>query len=171
MVVAVALPLQVVHAQPVHQQQDPAAGARDGGGQMLRREDQRLAVVPQLHGYGEGIGAGGEVVAQYAVERGKDGFARRGGRCQLRFEQRQQLAKQGVDAAADQSGRALDAAIDQSGDAAGRFPAVLAEGAGRAGDVVVHALDQTGQTYRGVDREAAVAANVSRSDMALPGHG
>ncbi len=169
-VVPVAPPLQVVHAKPVHQQQDLAARRGNVGGDILRRQCQRPAVLAQLHRYGQGVGTGGEVIAQHAIERGHYRFAPGGRGGGFPLQQRQQLTQQRIDAAADQPRRALYAAIDQPGDAAGRLLCVLAQRAGDTHDVVMHGFDQPGQAERGVDGQPAVTANVGGADMGFFGH-
>ena len=74
-VVTVALPLQVVHAQAVNQQQQAAAGGRQCGVQRRRGERQRTAFVAQAHRGGERIRARLEVVAEDTIQCRQHRFA------------------------------------------------------------------------------------------------
>ena len=74
---AVSAPLQVVHAQAMHQQQNLACRM----GQVLRQRGlvhgQGLAVMAQAHADGQRIGGVQQLVTEHAVKRRQQGFALR----------------------------------------------------------------------------------------------
>ena len=76
-VVAVALPADIAHAQAVHQQQHATWHAFFCKAGAQRRQVQRLAVLAQLHGDGQRVAAAQQVVAQHTVERGHQRIAAR----------------------------------------------------------------------------------------------
>ncbi len=74
-IVPVARPLQIVHAQTVYQYEQPAIDVWNGSLQRSRFELQRVAIASKTHRGGERIARGGEVVTQHAVQCGNDRLA------------------------------------------------------------------------------------------------
>jgi hypothetical protein len=74
---AAALPLLIVHAQAMHQQQDARARLRDRCRQRCFREFERPAGMTQRHRGCQRIAAAREVIAQHAIEGRQHRFALR----------------------------------------------------------------------------------------------
>jgi hypothetical protein len=151
MVVPLAPPLPVVHAQPVQQHQHTLAGARKARRQGAARQHQRLAVAAQLHALRQRISGGRQMVAQHAVERGHHGVTARAARAAL--DRLGQQAQQGRGAQPDPAGDAVHAAIDQPRQAT---RALIRRTGQRALDARMHGLDQTHQ------RQAALGGQTGR---------
>jgi hypothetical protein len=160
-VVACALPLQVVHAQAVHQQQHLAGGLATGAqcGQV-----QCVAVLAQFHGQGQGVGIGGQAVAHHAVQCGQQCLAFGRGRrlrthaCAL--QRGLQPPQCGLHAHVHPMRHPVDALVHQAGDAA------CAPRRGRAGQAqgvqhrAVHALGNARHARRRLCGQARRAAQV-----------
>jgi len=76
-VVAAAPPLQVVHAEPVHEHHGPARGIGNSFAQGLAVEIERAAVHAQRHRNRQRVARCFEMVAADAVDRRERGFALR----------------------------------------------------------------------------------------------
>ena len=83
-IVSLALPLQIVHAQAVHQHDQLAAGVRDRRGQRLAFARQRVTVPTQVHGDRQRVVRRRQVVAEHAVQRGEQRLAPRPACCARR---------------------------------------------------------------------------------------
>ena len=75
MVVALARPLQIVHAQPMNQDQEFAARVLDLLAHCGLIQVQGLSVDAKAHVDGEWIARFGEVVAKHAIQYGQHGLA------------------------------------------------------------------------------------------------
>src|SRR5581483_12343337 len=78
-IVSVAAPLQITHAQAVHEQQDSSCRGGNRRAQRFASQRERLATAAQGHRNRKRVGCFAKVVAQYAVQRRKHRFAVRGG--------------------------------------------------------------------------------------------
>ena len=161
-VVAVAFPLPVVHAQAVDQQEKPAARARKRCGRRGAVERHRRAGVPHFHLCRERIAGCGEVVPEHAVQSGDDRIALLRRR-PLR-DQRHERAEQRVEARADNARHAADRAVDEPGDARGPPVRRGSEEQRRPGDRSMHRLDDVGQPGGRVDGETLEAVQVGGQD-------
>jgi hypothetical protein len=74
LIVGLRAPLQIVHAQAVHQQHHFASGLGQG---QRGLQVERCALAAQCHWRGQRVVVGGQVVAQHAIERGQHGLALR----------------------------------------------------------------------------------------------
>ena len=168
-IVPVAPPLQIAHAQPVHQQQNLAGRIGNCFRQGAARQFQRLTIAPKLHRDRQRIGAVGKMIAKHAIQRRKHRFAlsRRG----VATEQRYQPTEQRIDAAADQARDAANGFVYKSRNSLRRLLRGLAENARRAQDIVMHGFDQAGQAKRRIDHEAAGAAKIGCANVGFFGHG
>ena len=141
MIVARALPLQVVHAKAV--QQHEQSRRRSGQARTHREafEQQRAAGVPKRHRNRQRVVGGGQVVAQHAVERGDDRLALRVGRL-ARVGCRQRRAKpaeQRLGAAAHHARDAAHRLVDQAREAARALVGRWRAGPGRCGRLAMRA--------------------------------
>ena len=108
------------------------------------------------------------MIAKHAIQRRQHRLALR--RRSASTEQRHQLPEHRIDAAADQTRNAADGFVYKSSNPLGRLLRRLAKDARRAQDIVMHGLDQTGQTQRGVDRETTGAAQVGSMEVGFFRH-
>ena len=159
-VVPAPVPLQVVHAQAVHQQQHLSAGVRDRGGQRACLQRQRDSVPAHAHADRERVLRSREIVAQHAVQRGERGFA--SAPCTPRAEQRIERGEQAIEQVTDKADHAADAPIDQPRDAGGAPRFRWDENAGNAGDAVVHRFDDVDHACDGIDRQSTQSTQVGR---------
>ena len=111
-VVPLAAPSGVVHAEAVNEEDEPSRRLRDDGGESPRVRLEGLAVPPQVHRDRERVAARLEVVAQDPVERREERVA--AGRGLQLAEERRELREGGVDAAPDEPGHAADVAVDDA---------------------------------------------------------
>ena len=165
-VVAGALPLQVVHAQAVHQQQHLAGGCTRG---LQRRQVKRAAPLAQRHRHGQRVAVGSQAVTHHAIEGRQHGLALgqwRGVRSAQRalqegFEPQQRGLQPGI----DQACHAVDTAVDHAGE-----PARTAR-LGRAGQAhgaehrLVHALDDARHASRGLGGQTRRAAQIAGTQL------
>ena len=168
-IVALALPLQVVHAQAVDQHDQLAAGARNRRGQRLAFGRQPHAVPAQAHGDRQRVARCRQVVAEDAVERGERRLA--AGPCASLAEQRCKPRQQSVEALAHQPDHTVDAAINQARDA-GR--PVLPGPADHPRDncnLVMHRLDEVDDPGDGGDGQPVDPAKIGSSDTRHLDHG
>ena len=175
------LPLQVVHAQAMHQQQQPSARLRHRAREGHGVEVERLPVAAQRHPDRQRVGGARQVVAQHAVERrqkrgagsrvhrrGRVGgirLGRSGGIGCAVHKQRLQRAQQCIQAAAHGARDAAHAAVDQARhavDGGGRRRTCRPRG--RVRHAQVQRLHQFGHADGGVDGHFAHATQ--RGDMA-----
>ncbi len=157
-IVAVALPLQVVQAQPVDQHKHAARGLRKRRRQRIRCKRERRASDAERHRNGQRIRGFVEVIAEHPVERRQDGLALWRGR-PLRHE-RGDDAEQRVDTAADEPGHASYRPVDETGDSSRSCGGWRAGNAGYAQDRTVDGFDEVGHAHRRVARQAMQSARV-----------
>jgi hypothetical protein len=162
------LPLQVIHAQAVNQQQHFA------GGWQIRWQGlpflplvQGQATVAQAHGGGQRVAAVGQAVTHYAIECGQHGFAlgRAGLGVVCRIKQGLQLAQHRVQAVADELRDALHAFVNQPGDATGLRRCFTAWCAQRFPDRLVHAFCNAGHAGGGLRCQLGHAPKVGRAQV------
>ena len=173
-VVAVALPLQIVHAQAVHQHQQVRAGRGPAHRQRGGFDQHRPAFAAQGHRRRQRVGGCHEVIAQHAVERRHDRFAlpacagRAGGieRIGSNGERRHQQREQRVDAAAHHPRDAANRLVDQAGDAARAAVGRCRREPGQPADAFVHRLHQVREAGGRVGRQAHGTAQVGNARLA-----
>jgi hypothetical protein len=173
MVVARALPLQVIHAQTVQQHQQARRGLGQTRAHREAFEHQVAARVSKRHRNRQRIVGGGQMVAQHAIERSNDGFAlgtRRLPRIR-RHQLRDQPAEQRLGAAAHHARDAAHRLVHQAREAARalRVRGRAAQGR-KACDTGVHRLDEARQAGHRVGGQAGGAAQVGGLQERL-GHG
>ena len=100
-IVALASPLQIVHAQSVDQHRDLASWIGERGGQRGAVDRDRDPALAQLHWNGQRIAGRHQIVSEDAVDGRQNGLTFLRGRA-IR-EQRREYAEQGIDAASDQA--------------------------------------------------------------------
>src|SRR5208283_1488982 len=169
MVVVLARPFQVAHAEPVDEHGEFSGRLRERVGQRASLERERPAVAAEPHFERERIGGFGKMVADDPVEHGERDLppARDRPIVRLRVEER----RGGADAFAGQPERAADAAIDEPRHPA-RQPLRERGETGRIEDGIVHMLDHPGEALRRVGGEAAEAEGVGeRNCRGLRRHG
>jgi len=158
-VMAVARPLQIVHAEAMHEHEQLRARVRHRGGESRAAGRERLAFTAYAHRDRERVFRRGQVVAEHTVHHGHQAFARRR-RLHL-LERGGHRAQREVEAAAHRARDATDALVNQPGDAIHRATDDrAAQLRRRARDVGVNRLDQPGEARRGVDRQTACAAKI-----------
>ncbi len=150
------LPLQLVHAQAVHQQQHTRRQRA-----RQRFEMQRAAVQAQAHRRRQRVVVGGEPVADDAVQRRQQrGPARRLVEPRRGIGCGHQVRQHALGAAAHQPRHAAHAAVHGSGQAA-RAPGQRAAGkADRGPHRAVHALGNVRHAQRGIGGQPHDAAQV-----------
>ena len=167
-VLAFALPLQVVHAQAVQQYHQAASGGWQRGVQRRRLQRQHTAFVAQAHCSGERIRTRREVVAEDAIQCRQHCFPFAGHRLASGWQHRRQAAdgtEQSVQAAPHQARDTADALVDEPADAQDAAHAAVLRCAGHGGDALVHGLHQVGQAERGISRQACGAPQVRQVAM------
>ena len=167
MVMAVAPPLQVTHAQAVREHDDACARSLDVAREGGAIEFERAAVAAQAHADAERIAGCREMVADHAVECRQQGFTRGRGPRLTRFRHPRQHA---MHTATDTARHAADAAVNQTGDAARRLGDFRTEHGRQARDVVMQVLAEVGHADRRLDRELTPGAQVVTTHGQLSGH-
>jgi hypothetical protein len=167
-VVPALRPLQVVHAQAMHQQQQLATGL---AGRVQRERVQRLTLLAQQHRQGQRVVVGQQPVAQHAVEGRQHRFALdihlAGRRVQDALQPGFEPAQRGLQAGVDPARRAAHAAVDQTGQAAsppGRTATQPQAGVHR----LVHPLDDMGDARGRLGGQARRGTQVGGAQL-LPG--
>ena len=155
-IVAVASPVLLVEAEPVHDDEQPPGGACQRVGRPLRIDSR--TVMPEAHLDRERVPGAYEVIAVDPVDGRDPGVAGSGG---LALRQHRGNRRQPhVEAPPDDSRRAADAAINEAREPArGVGPRRPKRHVPKL-DRVVHLLDQVGDADRGVDGESRGAAQV-----------
>ncbi len=161
-VVAIAAPLQVAAAQPVHEQEDVAVGPRDGLGEGLPVSSSGC---PSRRNR-MGIASGFAVAARWSPSTPFSAAMQRlaHGRGRLLVQERSEPPENDIDPAPDEARHSADAAVDQARDAGGLLHGP-ARNARDAGNVPVHGLDHAGQANDAVDGEAAVAVKIRAANV------
>ena len=167
-IVAFAPPLQVVHAQTVDEQEDPASRPRDRALERRALEVERLAVVAQRHLDRERIAAVSEVVTEHAVQCREHRFALE--RRRAATDQWRELSEQRINAAADKPRDAADRPVDEPGDAARGCLRRRTQRARPSQNVVMHGLDEARQAEGRIDGETAESADVGAANVRLLGN-
>ena len=168
-IVPLALPLQVVHAQAVQQHDQLAAGLRDRRGQRLAFARQGDAVPAQAHGDRQRVVRCRQVVAEHAVQRGEQRLAPRPGAALA--EQGLEPRQQAVEAVPDEADHAVDAPVDQARDAGRPVPLRPGKQSRDAGDVVMHRLDQVDDAGDAGDGQPVDPAKIGSVYPELLDHG
>jgi hypothetical protein len=158
MIVAVARPLQIVHAQAVYQHDQLRAGVGDRVRQSIRAQRERLACVMQLHRQSQRIAGGLEVIAEHAVQRRDDRFAL----CRGAWMCDGVPGKHGIDDIAGDPSDPADAAIDQPRDPAGTFRRRTAQPETGPRDRGVHRFDQVGDADGRIHAESRETVQVGK---------
>ena len=158
MIMAVAQELTLVHAQAMDQHQQLTAGARDGLGECLPFEDQRLPPMSQFERDRQRVAAGQQVIAEHAVDDRERVVAPQ--RRRQVAGQRFAGGQQRVEHHTHQIGDPAHTAIDQTGDPGGAR-ARRCRQTGHARDVPMHRLDHIGHPAGGLECEPRRAAQVA----------
>ena len=168
-IVAVARPLQIVHAQAVDQDQQLRAVVRNRFDQCLRSQRQGFACMVQAHRQGQGIAGRGEVIAEHTVEHRDHRFAlRRSARVRACVRA---LREQGIERAAGEAGHAADAAVHQPGDAGRALRRRTADAQMRARDRGMHGFDEIGDAGGRAYAQAREAVEVGQAQEIPVDHG
>ncbi|MEI2420019.1 hypothetical protein V6O07_07075, partial [Arthrospira platensis SPKY2] len=75
MVMPSAVPLQIIHAQPVHQHQHPRSGMRELPGQFLWGQGKGATADPQARLDRQSVASLREVIPHHAVQPGEKSLA------------------------------------------------------------------------------------------------
>ena len=158
MVVAVARPLQVVHAQAMHQHQQACAWPGPEVQGKAAREVQRLTAAAQGHRDREWIGGVDQVVAPHAVERRNHRFTRQA--AGIGWPDLRDRAEREVQTLADGARGAAHRTVDGAGDprslAGWHAARQVRDGRNR----VMHRLDDLGDAQRGVNTQLRQSAQI-----------
>lgn len=169
MVVPVSRPLQIIHAQAMHEYDQLAASLGNRGGQSLPLECQGLAVSAQAHGNGERVVSRSQIVTHYAVQRSQHGFPL-GSRMPLALHG-DEWRENGISLATHQPSHRAHGLVNQTRSAA-RGPLRGPVGHPRStSDGVVHRLYQVSQSRGGVNSQPAEPEKIGRMNMSGTGHG
>ena len=106
---AFTIPLQIIHAQTMHQHQQLAA--------LSPLQHQRLALLTKLHRDRKWVVGGGEIITKHTIECGRHGFVLR--KFSRAIEVRRELFKRQIETRADSLCDAANATVDHARDAAG----------------------------------------------------
>ena len=167
-IVPVAAPAQVRHAEPVHQDHGVPPRVRKRFCERARCEVEQAPVAPEGHGDGERVVRGDEVVAHDAVQRRPDGHRSRGepvGRRRIG-----ELLHDGVERGRQRSTRTADAPVDEPRHSPGRLEAGAPQHERCPRDLVVHALHHVGQRLGRLERELPPSAETGDADGTGPRH-
>lgn len=158
------MPLQVIHAQAMNQQQDLA---RELGRWRPCLPVQRFATVTQSHWRGQRIVAGGEAITHHAIECREHSFALgcSGPGVARRFEQGLQPGQHGVHTLTQQARNPPNALVSQTGDAAGLSRCFAARRAQGPPDRLVDPFRDAGHARGGLSRQLGNGPNVRKAQV------
>ena len=168
-IVVLARPLQVAHAEAVQEDGELARRLGERLGERSPVKRQRAPLAAEAQGQRQRIAGLGQVVADDAVEHGKRDFPPARDRLivRVRADQRRNAAEP----LTGQAERAAHPAVDQPRHTAGQ-PLRQRRQSRRVEDGRVHMLDNAGEAVRRVGGKAAEAEDVrKREGGGLGGHG
>ena len=158
------LPLQIVHAQAMNQQQHFAGGLRHGERVL---DVERLTPIAQRHRRGQGVLTLQQTVPHYSIERCQHGFALGcfGRLCLDSLQQWLQADKCRVEPLANPLGNTLNALVNQAGQAARCARRFAAGHTHAAPDRLMHALSNPRHTGSRLRCQLRNRAQIRRSQM------
>ena len=162
-IVAIASPLAIVHAQSMDQHHDLAPGIGVRSGQRIPGDRDCHAGPAHVHRDRQGIAGRDQVVSEHAIERRQNRLAFLRGRSVR--EQWNEHAEHGIDTDSDEARHATHRLVDQARDPGGSSGGRLAQDAGRPGNGVVQRFHDVGQSDRGLVGKPMETAQIRQANV------